>query len=706
MTHPPGIQANRPQPGVAPLTPCEQQGDAGQAYPHLLSPLVVRNLHLRNRMVMGAMHTRLESMDRPIERIKAFYRARAEGEIALIITGGISPNLAGRMEDDAPAMTADADLDWHRAIVDAVRGTGTQVCMQLLHAGRYAKFDGCVGPSNQRSRINKFTPHPLSTQEVHETIADYARAARAARDIGYHAVEIMGSEGYLINEFTAPCTNQRSDEFGGSFEGRIRLPIEIIKAVRQAVGHDFAIIYRISALDLVEGGMTGDETLALARRAEQAGADILNTGIGWHESDVPTIAHNVPRAGWAYAVQRIKGAVTIPVMASNRINDPAVAERLLASGQADLVSMARPLLADPEFARKARLGQAKRINTCIACNQACLDNIFKHKTATCLVNPRAGRELDWVAQPAPHPKRIAVVGAGAAGMNFAFNAAARGHQVTLFESGPEAGGQLRLARNVPGKTEFDEMLRYFRGRLAEEKVDVRLNCTPTAAQLAGGDFDAVVLATGVRPRQLALAGIHRPDVLSYDQVLSGTAPVGERVLIIGAGAIAYDVVEFLLGDAPHAPPLLADFAAEYGLDISAQSAGGRCPKPERLFARRQVTLLQRSDKRPGASLALTTGWIKRDKAQRFGVRILTGVTTQRIDDAGLHYITTDGRSSTLPFDSVIVCAGQEPVRELEAQLRHAAPSLPVYVVGGADAAAELDARRAIEQASRLALDMA
>jgi 2,4-dienoyl-CoA reductase (NADPH2) len=675
------------------------------SYPCLLAPLTVRNLRLRNRMVMGAMHTRLESMDRPIERIKAFYRARAEGEIGLIITGGISPNLDGRMEDDAPAMTADADLDWHRAIVDAVRGTETQVCMQLLHAGRYAKFDGCVGPSALRARINKFTPRALSTQEVYDTIADYARAAVMARDLGYHAVEIMGSEGYLINEFTAPCTNQRTDEFGGDFEGRIRFPIEILKAVREAVGTDFAIIYRISALDLVEGGMTGDETLELARRAERSGADILNTGIGWHESDVPTVSHNVPRAGWAYAVSRIKAVVTIPVMASNRINDPSVAESILESGQADLVSMARPLLADPDFARKSRLGQAQRINTCIACNQACLDNIFRHKTATCLVNPRAGRELDWATRPAERVKRIAVVGAGAAGMNFAFNAAERGHLVTLFEASSEPGGQLCLARNVPGKTEFDEMLRYFLGRLAEEKVDLRLNCAVTAEQLASGDFDEVVLATGVRPRQPDFHGIHRRDVIRYDQVLSGAAPVGERVIIIGAGAIAYDMVEFLLGDAPHTPPALADFTVEYGLDISAQSAGGRAPRPEHLTARRQIKVLQRSDKRPGASLAVTTGWIRRDKVLRFGVPILTGVTTQRIDDEGLHYRTQDGQLTTLPFDTVVLCAGQEPVRELEAQLLRVAPGLPVHVIGGADNAAELDARRAIEQASRLALEI-
>jgi 2,4-dienoyl-CoA reductase (NADPH2) len=675
------------------------------SYPHLLSPLVVRNLKLRNRMVMGAMHTRLESMDRPNERIGAFYQARAQGEVALIITGGVSPNLAGRMEDDAPAMTLDADLDWHRAIVAAVRGTDTQVCMQLLHAGRYAKFAGCVSPSSLRTRINKFTPHALTTQEVLKTIADYASAARMAKDIGYHAVEVMGSEGYLINEFTAACTNDRSDEFGGSFEGRIRFPIEILKAVRQVVGPDFAIIYRISALDLVANGMTGEETLELARRAVLAGADILNTGIGWHEADVPTVSHNVPRGAWAYAVRRIREVVTIPVMASNRINTPEVAESILESAQADLVSMARPLLADPDFARKTRLGQAQRINTCIACNQACLDNIFRRESATCLVNPRAGRELDWVVQPALQPKRIAVVGAGAAGMNFAFNAAERGHKLTLFEAGSEPGGQLCLARNVPGKTEFDEMLRYFRGRMKEEQVELKLNCSPAAEQLASGDFDAVVLATGVRPREPDVLGIHRSDVLRYDQVLSGAAKVGQHVVIIGAGAIAYDMVEFLLGDAPHTAPALADFAVEYGLDLSARSAGGRCPRPQRESARRYVTLLQRSERRPGSSLAVTTGWIRRDRVQRFGVAILTGVTTQGIDDEGVHCSTAEGQLLTLAFDTVVVCAGQEPVRGLAAQLRSLAPDLPVHVIGGADNAAELDARRAIEQASRLALEI-
>ncbi len=675
------------------------------AYPRLMAPLSVRNLNLRNRVIMGAMHTRIESMDRANERIRAFYRARAEGEVALIITGGVSPNLAGRMEEDAPAMSADADLAWHRAIVESVVGTDTQVCMQLLHAGRYAKHHGCVGPSNRRARINKFVPHALTTQEVWETIVDYARSAAMARELGYHAVEIMASEGYLINEFTASCTNDRADEFGGDFEGRVRLPIEILKAVRQRVGPDFAVIYRISAVDLVEGGMTGDETLELARRATLAGADILNTGVGWHESDVPTVAHNVPRAGWAYAARRIREAVHIPVVASNRINDPAVAESLLESGQADLVSMARPLLADPDFARKGRLGQADRINTCIACNQACLDNIFKQKTATCLVNPRAGRELDWVVRRAPLSKRIAVVGAGAAGINFAFNAAERGHKVTLFEAGSELGGQLRLARNVPGKTEFDEMLRYFSGRLLEEKVELRLNCAVTVGQLAGGDFDEVVLATGVRPREPNIPGIHRKDVLRYDQVLSGAFTAGERVVIIGAGAVAYDMVEFLLGGATNTPPTLAEFAVEYGLDTSAQSAGGRTVRPERLPGGRQVTLLQRSDRRPGAALALTTGWIRRDKVQRFGVPILTGVTVQRIDDAGLHYASLDGTAATLPFDTVIVCAGQESVRELEAQLLDAVPGLPVHVIGGADNAAELDAMRAIEQASRLALEI-
>ena len=671
-------------------------------YPRLLSPLAVRNLTLPNRVVMGAMHTRLESLDRATERIRAFYRARALGEVGLIITGGVAPNRDGRMEADAPVLDAEADLDWHRAIVASVQGTPTQVCLQLLHAGRYAKFEGCVGPGSQRSRINKFAPRALSTAEVWQTIDDFASAAERARQLGYHAVEIMGSEGYLINQFTAPCTNDRSDDFGGSFEGRIRLPLEILKAVRARVGEDFAIIYRLSALDLVDGGMTGDETLALARRLEQAGADILNTGVGWHESDIPTVAHNVPRAAWAYAAARIKTAVSIPVMASNRFNDPAVVEAALQAGQADLVSMARPMLADPDFVKKARLGQAQRINTCIACNQACLDNIFVHRSATCLVNPRAGNELDWPDARAAQPKRIAVVGAGAAGMNFAFNAAARGHRVTLFEAGPALGGQLLLARNVPGKTEFDEMLRYFSRRLSDEAVELRLNCRPSVAQLAGGDFDEVVLATGVAPRALDVPGVDLPQVLRYDQALSQAQPVGQRVVIIGAGAIAFDMAEFLLGEAPHQPPRLADFAAEYGLDLSASQPGGRSVRAVPEPPRRQVTIVQRSERRPGASLALTTGWIRRDKLMRFGVQFLTGMQTQRIDASAVHLVDSTGQTRSVPCDTVIVCVGQESVRDLADALAQAAPALPVHVIGGAHLAAELDARRAIDQASRLA----
>lgn len=492
----------------------------------MLLPLSVRNLKLPNRVVMGAMHTCLESMDSAANRIRAFYRARAAGEVGLIITGGVSPNLAGRMEADAPVLTADADLSWHQTIVGAVQGTDTQVCLQLLHAGRYAKFEGCVGAGSQRARINQFAPRALSTAEVWQTVDDFARAAQMARELGYHAVEIMGSEGYLINQFTARCTNDRSDAFGGDLEGRIRLPIEILKAVRQRVGPDFAIIYRLSALELVDGGMTGAETLELARRLEQSGADILNTGIGWHESDIPTIAHNVPRAGWAYASARIKAVVNIPVIASNRFNTPALVESTLQAGQADLVSMARPMLANPDFVKKARLGQADRINTCIACNQACLDNIFRHQTLSCLVNPRAGKELDWVVGSTGRPRRIAVVGAGAAGMNFAFSAAERGHRVTLFEADSALGGQLRLARNIPGKTEFDEMLRYFQRRLADENVELRLNCAPSAEQLAGGDFDEVVVATGVTPRVLHLPGMKLPHVLRYEQALSGQCTVG------------------------------------------------------------------------------------------------------------------------------------------------------------------------------------
>ena len=686
------------------MSTAEAVSTDSNGFVRLLSPLALRGAVLRNRVVMGSMHTRLEVLDRAAERIHAFYRVRAEGEVGMIITGGIAPNSEGRFDKGTPLMSDDPDKAWHGAIVRSVTSTPTLICLQILHTGRYARFDGCVGPSATKSRISRHVPRPLTTQEVWRTIEDYARTAQLAREMGYHAVEIMGSEGYLINQFTAPVTNDRQDEFGGSFEARVRFPLEIVKAVRARVGDDFPVIYRMSVLDLVEGGMPGDETIAFARRLEQARCDILNTGIGWHESTVPTIAHVVPRAGWTYAVRRIKQAVTIPVMASNRINDPQVAEDLLVTGSADLVSMARPLLADPFFVRKVREGRSRSINTCIACNQGCLDRIFTGDTATCLVNPRAGHELEFQPRAPARVKQIAVVGAGAAGMNLAFNASERGHRITLFEAADRLGGQLLMARNIPGKTEFDEMLRYFAQRLGDECVDVRLGCAPTAADLASGGYDEVVIATGVRPRHPVIPGIDHPKVLDYTQVLLRHQPVGRRVAIIGAGGIGFDVAAFLLGGVPHAPPSIDQFAVEYGLDLDVRAAGGLLPPRPEISARHEVTLLQRKTGRLGAGLSPSTGWIRRDKLKRLGVKMVGGARYERIDDAGLH-LRVGGEPRLLEVDTVILCAGQESERRLYEQIQALAPGLPIHLIGGADMAVELDAMRAIDQATRLAMNL-
>jgi 2,4-dienoyl-CoA reductase (NADPH2) len=676
--------------------------DQNGQFQRLLSPLTLRAATLPNRVVMGAMHTRLEMLEHAPERIKSFYRERALGEVGMIITGGVAPNPAGRIEAGAPVLSEGQDLAWHQAIIDSVAGTPTLMCLQILHSGRYGRFEGCVGPSPIKSRINRHVPRALTTDEVWRTIDDYARTAALARDLGYHAVEIMGSEGYLINQFTAPATNKREDEFGGSFEGRVRFPLQILRAVRDRVGADFPIVYRISALDLVADGMPGEEILTFAQQLSAANCDILNTGIGWHESLVPTIAHMVPRAAWAYAVRRIKKAVAIPVMASNRINDPHVAEGLLADGTADLISMARPLLADPAFVQKTRRGRLRSINTCIACNQACLDRIFRDQPATCLVNPRAGRELDLQSRPARRVKHMAVVGAGAAGINFAFNAAARGHRVTLFESSERIGGQLLMARRVPGKTEFDEMLRYFAQRLLEEKVGLRTGWTVRAADLVAGGYDEVVIATGVLPRMPQIIGIGHPKVLDYAQVLLHRAPVGRRVAIIGSGGIGFDMAEYLLGGPSHVPPALDDFAAEYGLDLRVQNPGGLGPDRAKASIQHQVTLLQRKSTRPGAGLAPTTGWIRRDKLNRLGVEMVAGAVYDRIDDQGLH-VSLDGHPRLVAADSVIICAGQVSNRTLADELRECAPEIPIHIIGGADVAVELDAMRAIDQATRLAL---
>ena len=669
------------------------------AYPHLLSPIRVGQATLPNRMVMGAMHTRLETLDRPLERLAAFYARRAEGGIGLVLTGGYAPVPEGVIDDGGLVLNHADQLSDHRVITSAVQAAGGRIVLQILHAGRYAKLAGCVAPSEGKARINAFAPRVLSTAEVWSTIESYAHTAALAHEAGYAGVEIMGSEGYLINEFTAAVTNRRDDEFGGSFDQRMRFPVEIVQAVRRRVGPQPMIIYRISAIDLVEGGLTAAEIAELARRVEAAGADMINTGIGWHEAAVPTIAAAVPRAAWTAAVRNVKQAVAIPVMASNRINAPEVAEALIASGAADLVSMARPLLADPDFALKAREGRADEINTCIACNQACLDPIFTERTASCLVNPRAGREIEFHDRAASQPRRIAVVGGGPAGMAFAINAAERGHRVTLFEAEPEIGGQLNMAKQIPGKSEFRQMLRYHLVALQRAGVTLRLGLKAGVDALAGGDFDTVVLATGVRPRRPAIDGVDHPKVLSYVDVLAGRAPVGPRVAIIGAGGIGFDVAEYLLGD-PQESTDPARFMAAWGVDPAIAGAGGltlaRVAPP-----RRQVHLFQRKAETLGRNLGKTTGWILKAWLRQAQVAMTAGAQYEAIDDEGLHYRVNGGPRQLAAVDHVILCAGQESNRELHDALQGRA-GLDLHLIGGADLAAELDAQRAIDQATRLA----
>ncbi|AGW89574.1 FAD-dependent oxidoreductase [Cupriavidus sp. DF5525] len=670
-----------------------------QTLDKILTPLAVGSTVLANRMVMGAMHTRLETLDRPHERLAAFYAARAAGEIGLILSGGFSPNPEGVMEEGGPMFNSPEQLDEHRAVTQAVHQAGGKIILQILHAGRYAKVPTCVAPSPGKARINTYPPHALSTEEVWRTIADFVNTAALAVEAGYDGVEIMGSEGYLINEFTAALTNQRSDEFGGSFEGRIRFPLEVVRAVRERLGQAPMLIYRISSIDLVEGGMTGAEIASFARQVEAAGADMINTGVGWHESAVPTIGATVPRAAWREAIRNVKQSVGIPVMASNRINTPEVAEELIASGVADLVSMARPLLADPDFAKKARLGISDEINTCIACNQACLDRIFTERTATCLVNPRAGREIEFPIGLALKRKRIAVVGGGPAGMAFAINATERGHDVTLFEADKQLGGQLNLAKSVPGKAEFHEMLRYFRVRLEKLGVTLRLGQPATADELSGGAFDEIVLATGVRPRVPDFAGVDHPKAVSYIDVLSGKVEVGQRVAIIGAGGIGFDVAEFLLGDAEESLDAQAFFRA-WGVDASNANSGGLAPAADHPAPRRSVHMFQRKAEPLGKRLGKSTGWILKAKLRKANIAMTAGATYDAINDEGLHY-TVDGRAHVLPVDHVVLCAGQSSNRDLYDQLmaRGAAPRL----IGGADVASELDALRAIDQATRLAV---
>ncbi|RVU22332.1 NADPH-dependent 2,4-dienoyl-CoA reductase [Streptomyces antnestii] len=667
-------------------------------YPHLLTPLDLGFTTLPNRVLMGSMHVGLEEAENGFARMAEFYAARARGGVGLMVTGGIAPNEAGRPWDGGAKLTTEAEAAEHRQVTDAVHAAGSKIAMQILHFGRYAYHQDLVAPSPLQAPISPFPPHELTDAEVEQTIDDFARAAELAKSAGYDGVEIMGSEGYLINEFIVAATNRRTDRWGGSYENRTRFPVEIVRRVRERVGTDFILIYRLSMIDLVPGGSTLDEVVQLAKEIEAAGATIINTGIGWHEARIPTIATSVPRGAYAFVTKKLMGEVSIPLVAVNRINTPEIAEELLADGCADMVSLARPLLADPDFVNKAAEDRSDTINTCIGCNQACLDHTFSGKITSCLVNPRACHETELVLAPTRRRKRVAVVGAGPAGLACAVSAAECGHAVTLFDAASEVGGQLNVARKVPGKEEFDETLRYYRAQLELHGVDVRLNTPVTAGDLGADAYDEVVVATGVTPRTPEIDGIDHPSVVGYLDVLRDGAHVGERVAIVGAGGIGFDVAEYLTDSGDKASQDPATYFRQWGVDMDYQGRGGLA-KPDRPAPPRAVHLLQRKTSKVGAGLGKTTGWIHRTELRHRGVTMVAGATYDRIDDAGLH-VTVDGTSTVIPVDTVVLCTGQESRRGLYDDLLAAGRA--AHLIGGADVAAELDAKRAIRQGTELA----
>ncbi|WP_312239448.1 NADPH-dependent 2,4-dienoyl-CoA reductase [Pantoea sp.] len=665
------------------------------AYPSLFTPLDLGFTRLKNRFLMGSMHTGLEEHPEGASRLAAFYAERARAGVALIVTGGIAPCPEGVVASGGAMLNDEAQCSWHRIVTDAVHEAGGKIALQILHAGRYSYQHALVAPSAIQAPINPFLPEALSEAAIERTIASFARCAALAQAAGYDGVEIMGSEGYLINQFLAARTNQRNDAWGGDFQRRMRFPLAVSQAIRAATGEAFIKIFRLSMLDLVNEGSTLEETLLLAGHLEKCGITLFNTGIGWHEARIPTIATCVPRAAFGWVTKRLREHVSAPVIATNRINHPAVAQQLLDEGCADMVSMARPFLADAYFVSKAQQGKPEAINTCIACNQACLDQIFQGHVTSCLVNPRACHETLMPVVAATTRKHLSVVGAGPAGMAFALQAARRGHQVTLWETAAEIGGQFNIARQIPGKEEFAETLRYFRYQLAAAKVTIHTGCRVSADML---DYaDEVILATGIVPRQPEIPGLDHPCVLSYLDVLRDKKPVGPRVAIIGAGGIGFDTAEYLAQ--PAGEPDMAAFYSEWGIDRQLTRRGGLRP-PITLASPRQIWLLQRKPGRPGASLGKTTGWIHRASLQSRGVEMWGGVEYMRIDDRGLH-IRREGEALTLLVDNVVICAGQEPQRALEAALRDRGKI--VHLIGGADVALELDARRAIAQATELAL---